>query len=141
MMKVNVLKRLATTSKVEREYSSGSQYSCEIKFPTIGSGMNFLGAAADYDFKGKTFCNQISLGVYSSGNVYFAKDGDPLYEKKYEENLDDETQKKLLKLFENDRKEFKNIADQINKIYEEAGKKVEAVLKKAGYSKSSGGRI
>ena len=61
--------------------------------------------------------------------------------KKYEENLDDETKKKLLKLFENDRKEFKNIADQINKIYEEAGKKAEAVLKKAGYSKSDGGRI
>lgn len=140
-MKSSILKRLAITSKMENEYSEASLYSCEIQFPTIGSGMNFFGNAADYNYKGKNFYNQISFGVYSSGSVYFAKDSDPLYEKKYEKNLDDETKKKLLKLFEDDRKEFKNIADQINKIYEEAGKKAEAVLKKAGYTKSNGGRI
>ena len=140
-MKSTILKRLAITSKMESEYSEGSQYSCEIKFPTIGSGMYYECRAGDYDYKEKVQVNQISFNMYSSGEVYYAKKADPEYKKKYEENLDDETKKKLLKLFENDRKEFKNIADQINKIYEEAGKKAEAVLKKAGYNKSNGGRI
>lgn len=140
-MKVNVLKRLSTEAKIVDEYSHGAFFNCDIEFPTIGSGMKYECRAGDYDYKEKVPVNQISFGVYSSGAVYYAKKADPEYAKKYEENLDDETQKKLLKLFENDRKEFKNIADQINKIYEEAGKKAEAVLKKAGYSKSNGGRI
>lgn len=140
-MKVNVLKRLSTKAKIVDEYSHGSFFNCEIEFPTIGSGMRCECRAGDYDYKEKVPVNQVSFNAYSSGAVYYAKKADPEYMKKYEENLDDETKKKLLKLFENDRKEFKNIADQINKIYEEAGKKAEAVLKKAGYSKSDGGRI
>lgn len=140
-MKVNVLKRLSTQAKIVDEYSHGAFFNCEIEFPTIGSGMRCECRAGDYDYKEKVPVNQVSFNAYSSGAVYYAKKADSEYMKKYEENLDDETKKKLLKLFENDRKEFKNIADQINKIYEEAGKKVEAVLKKAGYSKSDGGRI
>ncbi len=140
-MKVNVLKRLSTKAKIVDEYSHGAFFNCEIEFPTIGSGMRCECRAGDYDYKEKVPVNQVSFNAYSSGAVYYAKEADPEYMKKYEENLDDETKKKLLKLFENDRKEFKNIADQINKIYEEAGKKAEALLKKAGYSKSDGGRI
>lgn len=140
-MKVNVLKRLSTKAKIVDEYSHGAFFNCEIEFPTIGSGMKYECRAGDYDYKEKVPVNQVSFNMYSSGAVYYAKEADPEYMKKYEENLDTETKKKLLELFDKDRKEFKNIADQVNKIYEEAGKKVEALLKKAGYSKSDGGRI
>jgi hypothetical protein len=136
-MRVNVLKRLATTSKMEREYSEGSQYSCEIKFPTIGSGMDFTGRLGSYDINDK-FTNEISLNVYSSGSTYYQKASNPVYEKRYEKDLDEQTKKEIREGFDKDRKELQGVAEQINKIYEEAGKKVEAVLKKAGYSLKKG---
>ena len=75
-MKSSILKRLAITSKMESEYSEGSQYSCEIKFPTIGSGMYYECRAGDYDYKEKVQVNQISFNMYSSGEVYYAKKAD-----------------------------------------------------------------
>lgn len=140
-MKVNVLKRLSTEAKIVDEYSRNGFFSCDIEFPTVGSGMKYECRAGDYDYKEKVPVNQVCFLMYSNGEVCYVRKADPEYVKKYDKDLDEETKKKLSELFDKDRKEFKNIADQVNKIYEEAGKKVEALLKKAGYSKSDGGRI
>lgn len=131
-MKIKVLERLATTARIEREYSKDSQYACEIKFPAIGSGIDFTGRLGSYDLDDK-FTNEISLNVFSDGAVYYQKAPNPIYKNRYEKDLDEQTKKEIAESLEKDRKELKVVAEQLDKIYEEAGKKAEAVLKKAGY--------
>lgn len=132
-MKVNVLKRLPITSRVTDLSSNKREYRCEIEMPTLASGILFKGDAYSYDSKDKNFVKNIDINVVSNGTVSFYKIANPIYEKAYDKNADAETKKQLKEALDKDRKEFKGLAEKINKIYEQAERDVLDVLESAGY--------
>ena len=130
---MRVLKRISTLSKIVDLSSDSRQYRCEIEMPTLASGILFKGDAYSYDSKDKNFIKNIDINVVSNGTVSFYKIANPIYEKAYDKDVDSETKKQLKEALDKDRKEFKGLAEKINKIYEQAENDVLDVLESGGY--------
>jgi hypothetical protein len=130
---MKILKRLSTISGITDLASTKREYWSDISFPTVNGALLFRGNCYTYDSKDKNFVKTIDLNVVSHGQVGFYKSANPIYEKAYDKNNDDETNKQIDEALDKDNRELRDLAEKINKVYEEAGKKVFDILKKAGY--------
>ena len=131
---MKILERVGITSKVSKEFERPSIYGGEIKFSGIGSGVDFQCRSGFYDNR-DILKNEIIFSVYGGSAVTYQANCNPLYEKQFDKNLDNVTKEEISKSHVEDKKKFKEIVNQVDSILTEANIKIEAILKKAGYSK------